>query len=356
MIPHHQYQKWDDEVLVKWNRSLLMLVQGVGQLGEPKGKIAEWLDKVNEVGTVAESNLGVLFAKLSSGPSPLLSPAATLTTVKMLEKVLFTADKSRRMEGVYDVPKEEMARREAALKMKIQEKFDEALPICKLHHMTQGWLGEATQTVIGVGQTVQSHVSTVTDIVPSQLRSTESPLGRWATSQVMRQIDTIGLSGLLDVFLPKSEESRDTTSVSQALQRVLYGKVSEAVVGKDLFQEYKDGNPVVNYLNNMSHNMVKFFHSKDLMRAYVYNYVLTPTFFKHMIANIEMQKPGTSLTLQLPGSLYSDMVALSWVVPGDRNPMLSKTPKMGESFPKGIESQRFLEAAKASPMMSTSLP
>jgi len=271
---------------------------------------------------------------------------------------------------VFNVTRGEMAQREALLKSKIQGLLTKPLPLDQVRSFASGWTDTA-QHLIGLGQSAHSHLSAALESVPLNVSSSESPIGRWAADEWRRQTEALGLSGILNMFSPA--ESGAEVTLSQTLQRLLYGKISETLQGHDIVSEFVKGNPILSYLDNMCGNVMQFIHSKDLMRAYVYNYVLTPTFFKHLIQNIETQGPifQSNLALQLPSSLFVDMEALSWVVPGERNAALPDTPKLvnGVGFypphsAYGYEDrflsvqahlrdcERLFEASKACPMLN----
>ena len=123
---------------------------------------------------------------------------------------------------------------------------------------------------------------------------------------------------------------------------------------------YIQENPVVKFLDTASENLMILMNSKDLMRAYVYNYVFTPEFFTHMVQNLEEGKTlaQSSLAKDLPGSLFLDMASFSWVLPGpDRNPALAETKQFvrdesGNVMGRLEESKRLFEAVKVSPPLS----
>ncbi|MCB1110845.1 MAG: hypothetical protein KDK64_07665, partial [Chlamydiia bacterium] len=71
--PHHQYQSWDQEVLMRWNDSLFNLMKGVVQLGEPSGKMEAVIQSILGISNGAQQNLGSLLARFSAGPSPFMA-------------------------------------------------------------------------------------------------------------------------------------------------------------------------------------------------------------------------------------------------------------------------------------------
>lgn len=361
--PEHQYQSWDTEVLARWNDSLFDLVNGVVEIGEPQGKMRELTETVLGVGEGARKNLGSLLTRFSYGPSPLLSPAATLQTVAILEKALFTQERKARITNVFNDSLR--GKREEALKCALQGLLTRPLPMDSIHSVTSGWVGETVQKVVNFGQSAASQLGSLPSILSNeQSGGADGPLLRAFKHEVEQRT-----SGALSFLIPSSERS-----LSSGLQGFLHERLSEAMSGSDVVQSLTSGNPIVKYLNNAASNVMSFFKSKALMRTFVYNYVLTPQFFNHLVQNLDREKAisQSSLAGNLPGSLFLDMTAFSWVLPGPmRNPALLDTPRMVQGFqwrppspsvdfPKCfeslsqhlLESERLFEASKASPTLN----
>ncbi|QVL58006.1 MAG: phospholipase D family protein [Simkaniaceae bacterium] len=361
--PEHQYQSWDTEVLSRWNDSLFSLINGMAEIGEPQGKMREITETVLGVGDGARQNLGSLLTRFSYGPSPLLSPAATLQTISILEKALFTQEKKARITNVFNDSLR--GKREEALKSALQGLLTRPLPMDSIHSVTRGWMGETVQKVMNFGQTAASHLGSLSSILSSeQGSSVEGPLIRAFKHEVDQRT-----SGALSFLLPGSERS-----LSSSFHGFLYEKLTEVMSGSDVVQSLTLGNPVIKFLDNACSNVMSFFKSKALMRTFVYNYVLTPQFFNHLVQNLDKEKAisQSSLAGNLPGSLFLDMTAFSWVLPGPmRNPALLDAPKMDQGFRWNpplpsvdlegcfgsvsrqlLESERLFEASKASPTLN----
>ena len=319
--PHHQYQSWDQEVLVKWNDSLFTLMKGVVQLGEPKGKMEEVVQSILGISDGAQKNLGSLLARFSSGPSPLLAPAQLLQTVETLEKVLFDESQDPKLTNVFD--HSDRKQREIALRSQLTGLMTDPLPMETLRTATEGWLGGAVKGVMQFGQSAASHIGTLSTIIGSQeVVSSEGPLMRVLKQEVKERT-----SGILSFLSPHGEQE-----LSGGLQGLLQAKLSEAL---DLKEFALGKNPVMQYLDNTCSNVTSFFNSPALMRAFVYNYVLTPEFFSHLVANLDGSPTlsESALTKHLPSSLVLDMCSLSWVLPGSgRSLRLLDAPRIEEGM------------------------
>lgn len=319
--PHHQYQSWDQEVLVRWNDSLFTLMKGLVQLGEPTGKMEEMIQSILGLSDGAQKNLGSLLARFSSGPSPLLAPAQLLRTVETLEKVLFDESQGPKLTNVFD--HSDRKQREIALRSQLTGLMTDPLPMESLRSVAEGWLGGAVKGVMQFGQSAAGHIGTLSTIIGSQeVVSSEGPLMRVLKQEVQERT-----SGILSFLSPRGEDE-----LSGGLQGLLQAKLSEAL---DLKEFALGKNPVMQYLDNTCSNVTSFFNSPALMRAFVYNYVLTPEFFSHLVANLDGSATlsESALTKHLPSSLVLDMCSLSWVLPGSgRSERLVKTPKMEEGI------------------------
>lgn len=359
----HQYQSWDGDVLSRWNDSLFDLFNGIIEIGEPQGKMREMTETVLGVGEGARKNLGSLLSRFSYGPSPLLSPAANLQTIAILEKALFTQEKKARITNVFCASLRR--EREEALKGALKGVLTSPLPMESIQSVANGWIGETVQKVVDFGQSAASHLGSLSSILSSEQTSgVEGPLIRAFRHEIDQRA-----SGALNFLLPSSERS-----LSGGLQGFLHERLSEAMSSSDITQSLTTGNPIIKYLDNACGNVMSFFKSKNLMRAFVYNYVLTPQFFNHMVQHLDQEKAlsQSPLAANLPGSLFFDMTTFSWVLPGPiRNPALLDAPRMEQGFqwdpPRPavdfsrcfesmsrqlLESERLFEASKASPTLN----
>ncbi|MCB1072368.1 MAG: hypothetical protein KDK96_04605 [Chlamydiia bacterium] len=361
--PEHQYQSWDADVLSRWNDSLFDLFNGIVEIGEPQGKMREITGTLLGVGEGARRNLGSLLSRFSYGPSPLLSPAAGLQTIAILEKALFTQEKKARITNVFCASLR--SKREEALRGALKGVLTTPLPMESIHSVANGWVGETVQKVIDFGQSTASHLGSLSSILSSEQTSgVEGPLVRAFRQEVDQRA-----SGVLNFLLPSSERS-----LSGGLQGFLQERLSEAMSSSDVIQSLSTGNPIIKYLDNACGNVMSFFRSKDLMRVFVYNYVLTPQFFNHMVQHLDKERAlsQSPLVANLPGSLFLDMTTFSWVLPGPmRNPALLDAPEMKQGFQWSpplpsvdfsrcfesmsrqlLESERLFEASKASPSLN----
>ena len=361
--PEYQYQSWDAEVLSRWNDTLFALVNGIVEIGEPQGKMKEIAEALLGVGEGARQNLGSLLTRFSYGPSPLFSPAVTLQTISILEKALFTREKKAKITNVFC--DSQRGKREEALRGALKGVLTRHLPMDSIHSVTSGWVGETVQKVMKFGQSAANHLGSLSSLLSSeQIRGTDGPLLRAFKHEVEQRT-----SGALNFLLPSSERS-----LSSGLQGFLYERLSEVMSGSDIVQSLSSENPIIRYFENACGNVMNFFKSKALMRTFVYNYVLTPKFFNHLVQNLDKERGflQSSLAGNLPGSLFLDMTAFSWVLPGPmRNPALLDTPRMEQGFQWNppepsidfsrcfesmsrqlLESERLFEASKASPTLN----
>lgn len=353
--PHHQYQSWDNEVLIRWNDSLFNLMKGVVQLGEPSGKMEGVIESVLGLSDGAQKNLGSILARFSSGPSPLMAPAHTLQTVANLERMLFDEEQKPKMTKIFD--QTDRKQREEALRAQLKGILTEPLPMNTMQSISKGWIGTTVSGVMEFSRSASDHLGSLSTMMSTQTGvSSDGPLVRALKQEVeersMKFLEFLSPSG--------------AKQLEGGVQGVLQDKLAAALEIKD----YASGsNPVLEFLDNSCSNIVRLFNSPKLMRAYVYNYVLTPEFFNHLLENLDgsgvMSESG--LAKYLPDSLFLDMCSLSWVLPGvERNKGLLEAPEMvegisfipieptQESFSIMLQdSNRLFAGIEASPMISS---
>lgn len=337
----HQYQTWDEGVLSRWHDSLFDLAKGMVAIGEPEGQVRDAVEKVFGMGATARETLGSFLPNPSSGPSPLLAPRATLQTLEVLERALFTEQREAKIRGVFDPAKRK--EREEGLREALVGLTRSPLPLEKIRSVTQGWVGQTAErgaAVIGVAATGFASLSKTLSLQAAS--GMDGPI----LQVVKRGVDQ-ALKGMLSSLFPES------------FCQLFEEKLPEALTLSETAATYLKENPVVKFMDNACENLMIFMKSKDLMRAYIYNYVLTPEFFTHMVQNLEEGKTlsQSQLVKDLPGSLFLDMASFSWVLPGpERNPALAKTPHFvsaKENSMQGLEeSHRLFEAVKVSPSLS----
>lgn len=197
------------------------------------------------------------------------------------------------------------------------------LPMDSLRSATEGWLAGAVKGAVEFGQSAVGHIETLSTIIGSQeVVSSEGPLMRALKQEVQERT-----SSILSFLSPRGEQE-----LSGGFQGLLQAKLSEAL---DLKEFAYGKNPVIQYLDNTCSNVTSFFNSPALMRAFVYNYVLTPEFFSHLVANLDGSATlsESALTKHLPSSIFLDMCSLSWVLPGsERSTRLLDAPMMEEGM------------------------